>query len=226
MSDRRTDEPASPLVPHRSLTPPTGPDAPQQDDEAPTAAMPAVDGSPPGPSAPAAALPAPSTHAAPLAAGTGCGAAGEQSAPFREATGPAAAPAGSTSAAAQPRQARRARLRMVRIDPWSVMKMAFALSIALAVVTTIAVAIVWSVLDAAGVWDSINDAVASLVNPGAGEEFDVEEFVGFGRVMGLALVVSAANVVLLTALATLAAFMYNLTSALLGGLELTLAEDR
>jgi len=38
--------------------------------------------------------------------------------------------------------------------------------------------------------------------------------------------VSAANVVLLTAIATLAAFLYNLSAALLGGLEVTLAEDR
>jgi len=116
---------------------------------------------------------------------------------------------------------------MVRVDPWSVMKMAFALSFALAVVTVIAVAIVWSVLDAAGVWDSINASVASLVQPTAGqEEFDVQEFVGLGRVMGVTLVVAAADVVLLTALATLCAFMYNLAAALLGGLEVTLAEDR
>ncbi len=130
-------------------------------------------------------------------------------------------------APAKPKQTRKARLRMVRVDPWSVMKMAFALSFALAVVIVIAVAIVWSVLDAAGVWDSINASVASLVQPTAGqEEFDVQEFVGLGRVMGITLVVAAADVVLLTALATLCAFMYNLAASLLGGLEVTLAEDR
>jgi len=104
-----------------------------------------------------------------------------------------------------------------------VMKMAFALSIALAVVTVIAVAIVWTVLDTAGVWDSINTAIASL---DTGQEFDVNEYVGLDRVMGLTLLVAAADVVLLTALATLGAFMYNLAAALLGGLEVTLAEDR
>ena len=44
--------------------------------------------------------------------------------------------------------------------------------------------------------------------------------------MGITLVVAAADVVLLTALATLCAFMYNLAASLLGGLEVTLAEDR
>jgi hypothetical protein len=115
---------------------------------------------------------------------------------------------------------------MVRVDPWSVMKMSFALSIALAVVLVIAVAIVWSVLDAAGVWESINTSITSLDANASANDFDVQQYVGLGRVMGLTMLVAAADVVLLTALATIGAFMYNLAAALLGGLEVTLAEDR
>jgi len=126
-----------------------------------------------------------------------------------------------------PRKApRKARLRVVRLDPWSVMKMAFALSIALAIVTVVAVFIVWSVLDTAGVWDSINTSVDTVVNAEGSEGFDIRQWVGRGPVMGVTLLVSVANVVLLTALATLAAFVYNLAAALLGGFEVTLAEDR
>jgi len=44
------------------------------------------------------------------------------------------------------------------------MKVAFALSIALAIVTVVAVTIVWAVLGAAGVWDSINSAMASALS--------------------------------------------------------------
>ena len=140
---------------------------------------------------------------------------------------PGGAPVPAAAPATRPKQqTRKARLRMVRIDPWSVMKMAFALSIALAVVTVIAVAIVWSVLDAAGVWESINTSIASLDANASQTGFDVQEYVGLGRVMGLTMLVAAADVVLLTALATLGAFMYNLAAALLGGLEVTLAEDR
>jgi len=115
---------------------------------------------------------------------------------------------------------------VVRLDPWSVMKMAFALSIALAIVTVVAVFIVWSVLDTAGVWDSINTSVDTVVNAEGSEGFDIRQWVGRGPVMGVTLLVSVANVVLLTALATLAAFVYNLAAALLGGFEVTLAEDR
>ena len=51
-----------------------------------------------------------------------------------------------------PRRVRRARLRLTHIDPWSVMKTSFLLSIAVGIVTVVAVAIVWTVLGAAGVW--------------------------------------------------------------------------
>lgn len=123
-----------------------------------------------------------------------------------------------------PASARTARLRLARIDPWSVMKVAFALSIALAIVTVIAISIVWFVLGAAGVWDAVNSSVASLLSDDA-ETFDITEYVGYGRVIGFALLVSAVDVVLITAIATLGAFLYNLAASLLGGLELTLAED-
>ncbi len=113
---------------------------------------------------------------------------------------------------------------MVRLDPWSVMKMAFALSIALAVVTIVAVWVVWLVLGAAGVWDAVNAAASALAE--GNSSFDVTDFVGIRRVLGVAMVLSAVNVVLITALATLGAFLYNFAASLLGGLDVTLAEDR
>jgi hypothetical protein len=116
--------------------------------------------------------------------------------------------------------------RLTRVDPWSVMKTAFLLSVAFGVVTFVAIFMVWSVLGAAGVWDSINSAVASIVEGDSGNStFDVTDYVGMSRVLGFTLLVSVVDVVLLTALATLTAFLYNLAAALLGGIEVTLAED-
>jgi hypothetical protein len=123
------------------------------------------------------------------------------------------------------RRPRRARLRLTRIDPWSVMKSAFLLSVAFGIVTVVAVGIVWGVLGAAGVWDSINQMVYDVVGGGEGDEFEVEDYLGTSRVLGFTMLVSVINVVLITAIATLAAFLYNMAAALLGGIELTLAED-
>lgn len=135
---------------------------------------------------------------------------------------PAAPPASSPQSARRPR---RARLRLTRIDPWSVMKTAFLLSIAFGVVTIVSVLMVWSVLSAAGVWDSINSAVRDILGGDEAATWDVENYVGTSRVIGFTMLVSVIDVILLTAIATLGAFLYNMAAALLGGIEVTLSED-
>jgi hypothetical protein len=131
----------------------------------------------------------------------------------------------AAKAAAGRRPPRRARLRLTRIDPWSVMKTAFLLAIAFGVVTVVSVFIIWSVLAAAGVWDSINTTVQDVVGGQDAAGWDVEKYVGVSRVMGFTIVVAVVDVILITAIATLGAFLYNMAAALLGGVELTLAED-
>jgi hypothetical protein len=123
------------------------------------------------------------------------------------------------------RRTRRAQLRLVQLDAWSVMKTAFLLSIALGIVLVVSVAIIWSVLGAAGVWESINSIVQQAVGNQDGPQFDITDYVGTSRVLGIAMIVAVADVLLITAIATLGAFLYNLSAALLGGIEVTLAED-
>ncbi|MDN5894813.1 MAG: DUF3566 domain-containing protein, partial [Nocardioides sp.] len=123
------------------------------------------------------------------------------------------------------RKPRRARLRLSRIDPWSVMKTSFLLSVAFGIVTVVAVTIVWSVLGFAGVWDSVNQMVQDVIGGEDTTNFAVEDYVGMSRVLGFTALVAVVDVVLLTAMATLGAFLYNMAAALLGGVELTLAED-
>jgi len=132
------------------------------------------------------------------------------------------------SSAARPasgRPPRRARLRLTRVDPWSVMKTSFLLSIAFAIVTVVSVAMVWAVLGGAGVWDSINATVSDVVGEESASEFDIENYLGTSRVLGFTMLIAAIDVVLLTAVATLTAFLYNMSAALLGGIDVTLAED-
>ncbi len=130
------------------------------------------------------------------------------------------APAGSSGK----RSPRRARLRLTRVDPWSVMKTSFLLSVAFGLVTVVSVFIVWTVLGGAGVWDSINATVEDVLGGEAGN-FDVNDYISTSRVLGFTMLVAVLDVVLLTAIATLTAFLYNMAAALLGGIEVTLAED-
>lgn len=129
------------------------------------------------------------------------------------------------AAAATGRSPRRARLRLTRIDPWSVMKTSFLLAVAFGIVTVVAVAVVWTVLGIAGVWDSINSTVSGVMGGGSGTEFEVGNYLGTTRVLGFTMLLSVIDTVLITAIATLTAFLYNMAAALLGGIEVTLAED-
>ena len=103
---------------------------------------------------------------------------------------------------------RKARLQIRQVDPWSVMKLGFLLSLALGIVFVVAVALLWSLLDSGGVFDSINKVVADVANDQT--DFTVQGSLAFRRVMGVTLVLAVVQVVLITALATLAAFLYNL----------------
>lgn len=123
------------------------------------------------------------------------------------------------------KKVRKARLRLTHIDPWSVMKTSFLLSVALGIVTVVSVFVVWSVLGAAGVWDSIDKTVGDIVGDESGAPFRIEDYLGMSRVLGFTMIVAVVDVVLMTVIATLGAFLYNLAAVLLGGLELTLAED-
>ena len=119
---------------------------------------------------------------------------------------------------------RRASLRLVHIEPWSVTRLAFVVSVAMMIVAVVAVSIFWIVLSVTGVWGQINDSVTSVLSDDGGS-FDITDFLGFGRIFGLTLVLSAINVILMTALATIGAHLYNLAAQLLGGLEVTFSDD-
>ena len=119
---------------------------------------------------------------------------------------------------------RRASLRLTHIEPWSVTRLAFAISVAMMIVAVVAVSIFWVVMEATGVWDQINGSVTSVLSDDS-TSFNITDYLGFGRMVGLTLVLSAINVILTTALATIGAHLYNLAAQLLGGVEVTFAEE-
>ena len=73
-----------------------------------------------------------------------------------------------------------------------------------------------------GVFTSINQTVADLVESGGGEGASFR--ITARGVIGTAAVLGALNVLLFTSLATLGAFIYNVCADLVGGVEVTLAE--
>lgn len=139
------------------------------------------------------------------------------------------APVGGTAApasAAPAKQAtgpRRVRLVASRVDPWSVMKLSFLLSIAMGIALVVAVAVLWNVLNAMQVFTQIDGIVTDIA--GTESFINVLEYVEFSRVMSIAVVIAVVDIVIITALATLFTFLYNVVAALVGGLHVTLTDE-
>ncbi|MBK6302291.1 MAG: DUF3566 domain-containing protein [Actinomycetales bacterium] len=146
------------------------------------------------------------------------------------AAGPAAKPAaraGATTTA--PRTAprptgRRVRLAVARIDPWSAMKMSFLLSFAAGVGLVVATMVLWMILSGMNVFNDIDGLVRSL-QPNSADPFSIMDWIGFPRVTSLSMVIAVIDVILLTALGTLGAYLYNICASLVGGVQLTLTDD-
>jgi Transmembrane domain of unknown function (DUF3566) len=122
------------------------------------------------------------------------------------------------SRAAGSRPTRRARLLVRHIDPWSTLKFSLVLAVALFFVWLVAVGVLYAVLDGMGVFKQVNSLYGDVSGTSGGQ------LISPGMVLGTATVVGAVNIVLFTALATIGAFVYNICSDLVGGIEITLAE--
>jgi Transmembrane domain of unknown function (DUF3566) len=114
----------------------------------------------------------------------------------------------------------RASMQIRRIDPWSVLKVSLVLSVALFFVWMIAVAFLYLVLGGMGVWSKLNSNVGDLLT----NTSNGGQLVSSGAIFGGAALIGLVNIVLLTAMATVAAFIYNLTTDMVGGIEVTLAD--
>lgn len=117
---------------------------------------------------------------------------------------------------------RRVRLTLARLDPFSVMKLSFLAAIAIGIATVVAVILLWNLVEAIGLWDMIDQLGRDL---NGGEPLPFMEFFTFSKMTSYGTIVAVVNVVIITALGTLGAFLYNLVAALLGGLKMTFTDE-
>jgi hypothetical protein len=118
---------------------------------------------------------------------------------------------------------RKVRAMMTAIDPWSAMKMSFLTAIATGIALVIAVSVVWGVLNQMGVFASIQEQVTTLF--AVDSETKILAYFAYSKVMSGTILVAVFNVVLVTALGTVGALIYNVIAKLVGGVYVTLTDD-
>lgn len=112
--------------------------------------------------------------------------------------------------------------RIIRkIDPWTVLKVTLVLNFVVALTVVLGVSILWVLLVNAGVPQGLEDIARrlALLDADASLVGNIETL--FTGVVSLAAVYMLTQ----TALATIAAFFYNLVSDLVGGIEVIVLEE-
>ena len=139
---------------------------------------------------------------------------------------PAPAPASARSKKGKQSgtQARRANLIVARLEPWSVMKFSFLISLVAWIVLFVAVALLYYALSSLGVFASLQKTLASVTSSQGSAGVDLSKWTSGTRILGYTMLIGAIDVVLITALSTLGAVVYNLVTHLGGGIEITLKE--
>lgn len=125
---------------------------------------------------------------------------------------------------AKPKRVRKPRPRQARVvirkvGPWTVLKVSFLFYLCVMVVVTGAFVILYGVLEAIGALETVTELIRDLF---ADPNFEIHADWLFSR----GLVIGFAMVVLWSLINLFVAFLYNLLSDIVGGVEVTLSERR
>jgi hypothetical protein len=151
--------------------------------------------------------------------GTGPSATSPQSGTNRKGSRPAATVKGKRKD-----QRRQAQLTLARVEPWSVMKFSFVVSVVAFIVLFVAVALLYMVLSSLGVFESLQHTISNLTSAKNQAGTNVSSWFSASRVLGYTGMLGALNIVLITAMSTIGAVIYNLIAHTIGGIEVTLRE--
>jgi hypothetical protein len=128
----------------------------------------------------------------------------------------------STAPGAQRPAQRRVRVQIRKINPWSVLRFSLIFYFCLMLVALLGLAILYGILSAAGVLESLSDL---LTDVGFGDRQGNFQF-DTGYIFRTLFLIGLISTILWAALTLVVAFLYNLIADLVGGIEVTLIEQR
>jgi hypothetical protein len=129
-----------------------------------------------------------------------------------------------TKAKTRTGEGRHANLVIARLEPWSVMKFSFLISLVAWVILFVAVTLLYYALSGLGVFAAIQRTLESVTSSQQSPGVSLAAWTSASRVLGYTMLIGAVDIILITALSTVGAVIYNLVTHLGGGIEITLKE--
>jgi nitrogen fixation-related uncharacterized protein len=117
--------------------------------------------------------------------------------------------------AKRPSGTKQVRLKLVYIDFWSVVKLAFLISVAIGIITVVATFLIWAILNQTGIFDDLDALLRDILGD---SNFSIQDTFNIGQIMLFSIVVAILNVVVGTVLGAIIAVLYNLSVRITGGL--------
>ena len=114
-------------------------------------------------------------------------------------------------------------LSLTKVDIWSMARVTFLLSVAGGIIQIVAVAVVWLVLNAMGLFSQIDQIVSSTGLDTS--SFNLSDVFSMSTILSAVTIFSVMEVVLFTILAAIGALLYNVVAALVGGVHVVLGDD-
>jgi hypothetical protein len=136
----------------------------------------------------------------------------------------AAGQVGEGQSATKSGKSKRVRLNLSYIAPLSVAKISFLVSIVLGIALVVCVFVIWHALNDREIFTRIDGMILDIVGQNRPESLDVRRYFELSKVMSVATIIAVADVIVLTVMSTLAAVVYNILAALVGGVRVTLKE--
>lgn len=115
----------------------------------------------------------------------------------------------------RPVATKQVRLKLVYIDLWSAVKLAFLVAVSFGVVLLVATIMIWIVLQSTGIFGQLDTILADILGD---DTFTIGSTFSLANVALFTFVVAIMNVVIGTALGAIISMLYNFSVRLTGGL--------
>ena len=125
---------------------------------------------------------------------------------------------------AAPKPARRTRVVIRQVGPWSVLKFSLLFYFCVMLIVYFALAIIYLILSAAGAMDSLSRVLGYVFGSGTSTLGPQKIAINGGAVFTWLFIAGCVFVVVWSLVNVFVAFLYNLISDIVGGIEVTLAD--